>query len=166
MNITALAQYQNDFFEIVLNKVHDLFFTIWYGVDAINTQKLAYASGGHPPAMLFSGPPSKPTQLDQLQTSNFIMGGQPDIDYQSKVQDISRSARLYVFSDGVYDITKPDGSIWGLSEFLAFSTQSFHIDRPNLVQHRNPCPQGKVSVRWRCNRNGSFVTLKASCPHN
>jgi hypothetical protein len=59
-------------------------------------------------------------------------GGQPDIDYQSKVQDISRPARLYVFSDGVYDITKPDGSIWGLSEFLAFSTQSFHIDRPNL----------------------------------
>ncbi|MGD9249636.1 MAG: hypothetical protein PVG19_00335, partial [Desulfobacterales bacterium] len=53
-------------------------------------------------------------------------------DYQSKVQDISRPARLYVFSDGVYDITKPDGSIWGLSEFLAFSTQSFHIDRPNL----------------------------------
>jgi sigma-B regulation protein RsbU (phosphoserine phosphatase) len=60
------------------------------------------------------------------------MGGRADVEYQYKIRDIGRPARLYVFSDGVYDITKPDGSIWGLSEFLAFSTQSFHSDRPNL----------------------------------
>lgn len=111
---------------------NDLFFTIWYGVYAIDSHQLAYASGGHPPAVLFYGPPSKPMQLDQLQTPNFIMGGQPDVDYQWKIQDISRPARLYVFSDGVYDITKPDGAIWGLSDFLAFSAQSFHIDQSNL----------------------------------
>jgi hypothetical protein len=97
MNITALAQYQNDFFEIVLNKVHDLFFTIWYGVYAINTQKLAYASGGHPPAMLFSGPPSKPTQLDQLQTSNFIMGGNR-ISITNRRSRISAGPRVFMSS--------------------------------------------------------------------
>ena len=30
---------------------------------------------------------------------------------------------LYVFSDGVYDITKADGSIWGFTEFLEFMAQ-------------------------------------------
>ena len=126
---------------------NDLFFTIWYGVYAKNSHRLAYASGGHPPAILLSGPPSKPTQLEQLQTSNFIMGGQPDVDYQGKIQDISRPARLYVFSDGVYDITKPDGTIWGLRDFLAFTTQSFHIHQSNLdclLNHARTIAQKEV----------------------
>ena len=30
-----------------------------------------------------------------------------------------------------------------------------------LVQHRNPCPQGKVRVQWLCHLNDSFATPKA-----
>ena len=126
---------------------NDLFFTIWYGVYAVRARKLSYGSGGHPPAILIYGPPSKPTQLDLLQTPNFIMGGQPDVEYQSKIHEISRPASLYVFSDGVYDITKPDGSIWGLREFLAFTIQSFHIARPNLdglLKHARTIAQREV----------------------
>jgi serine phosphatase RsbU (regulator of sigma subunit) len=52
--------------------------------------------------------------------------------YQSKIQEISRPSRLYVFSDGVYDITKKDGSIWGLNDFMEFSAQSFSIKQSNL----------------------------------
>jgi len=36
----------------------------------------------------------------------------------------------------------------------------------DLVQHRNPCPLGKVRVQWLCHLNDSFATTKASCPHN
>ena len=60
------------------------------------------------------------------------MGGKQDVDYQSKIQEIQRPSRLYIFSDGVYEITKKDGSIWGLSEFMEFSVQSFNVDQPNL----------------------------------
>ena len=113
-------------------KHNDMFFTIWYGVYNITSNELAYASGGHPPALFFSGPDSKKIQIDHLQTPNFIMGGKQDIDYQSKIKKIQRPSRLYVFSDGVYDITKKDDSIWGLNEFMKYSMQSFHIDQPNL----------------------------------
>jgi sigma-B regulation protein RsbU (phosphoserine phosphatase) len=113
-------------------KHNDMFFTIWYGVYNITSNKLVYASGGHPPALLFSGSDPKQFQIDHLRTPNFILGGKQDVHYQSKIQKIHKPSRLYVFSDGVYDITKVDGSIWGLNEFLEFSIQSFNIDQSNL----------------------------------
>jgi PAS domain S-box-containing protein len=113
-------------------KHNDMFFTIWYGIYNIYSHKLEYASGGHPPALLFSGSVSKQIKMDQLRTPNFIMGGRQDVDYQRKIQEIHPPSRLYVFSDGVYDITKVDGSIWGLNEFLEFSVQSFNVDQSNL----------------------------------
>jgi sigma-B regulation protein RsbU (phosphoserine phosphatase) len=67
-----------------------------------------------------------------LRTPNFIIGGERDITYQSKIQNIHNPSRLYIFSDGVYDITKADGSIWGFNEFLEFSVQSFNIEHSNL----------------------------------
>ena len=39
---------------------------------------------------------------------------------------------LINYEYGVYDITKADGSIWGLNEFLEFSVQSFNVDHSNL----------------------------------
>ena len=122
-------------------KHNDLFFTIWYGVYNIKSQKLVYAGGGHPPAILITANHSNQLHLDQLHTPNFIIGGKPDTDYQWQVHDIRRPSRLYVFSDGVYDITVNDGSIWGLNDFLDFSINHFKIDKPNLdllinyVQH-------------------------------
>ncbi len=113
-------------------KHNDLFFSIWYGVYNRHNHKLVYASGGHPPALLLSSPESQPTQMELLQTPNFIMGGQRDVDYQWKIQTVSRPARLYVFSDGVYDITRADGSIWGLNAFIDFSRRAFNPDRANL----------------------------------
>jgi len=113
-------------------KNNDLFFTIWYGVYNINSHRLVYASGGHPPALLLSENISENCQMDQLRTPNFIMGVEPDITYQSRIREIDSSSRLYVFSDGVYDIRKVDGSIWGFNNFLEFSIQSFSVDQPNL----------------------------------
>ncbi len=117
-------------------KHNDLFFSIWYGVYNVHNRKLIYASGGHPPALLLSSTAAPQVQTDLLQTPNFIMGGQQDMNYQWRVQDISRPARLYVFSDGVYDITRTDGSLWGLNAFIDYSARSFRIDQSNLDELR------------------------------
>ncbi len=111
---------------------NDMFFTIWYGVYNNSSEKLVYSSGGHPPALLFSRSDSNQIRMDQLRTPNFILGGKQDVDYQSKIQEINRPSRLYVFSDGVYEITKKDGSIWGLNEFMEFCVQSFKLGQSNL----------------------------------
>jgi len=111
---------------------NDMFFTIWYGVYCISSRQLIYASGGHPPALLFSGFSLENAQVEQLRTPNFIIGGDPDTIYQSGVQEIRIPARLFVFSDGVFDITKGDGSIWGFNEFLEFMAHPSNTDQSTL----------------------------------
>ena len=111
---------------------NDMFFTIWYGVYRISSRRLIYASGGHPPALLLSGSSPENTRVEQLRTPNFIIGGEPGTIYQSSIQQIRVPARLLVFSDGVFDITKSDGSIWGFNEFLEFMAQPFNAAQSTL----------------------------------
>jgi sigma-B regulation protein RsbU (phosphoserine phosphatase) len=111
---------------------NDMFFTIWYGVYNLSSRQMAYDSGGHPPALLFYGSPNEQHKVNQLRTPNFVIGGRRDAVYQGKTQLINRPSRLYVFSDGVFDITKIDDSIWGLNEFLEFMTKTFNAEHSAL----------------------------------
>ncbi|MBN1664464.1 MAG: SpoIIE family protein phosphatase [Deltaproteobacteria bacterium] len=91
---------------------NDLYFTMWYGVFDCRTRRLRYASGGHPPAFLVS----KEGALSQLITANFFIGGMEDSVYRGEELTVEEDARLYVFSDGVYEVDQPDGTMWSLEE--------------------------------------------------
>jgi serine phosphatase RsbU (regulator of sigma subunit) len=108
---------------------NDMFFTIWYGVYSLPSQQLCYASGGHPPALLYSGASPEPRRAQLLRTPNTIIGGEPGTRYQSRSLEIRSPARLLVFSDGVFDIVKSDGTIWGFAAFLDFLDRSARPDR-------------------------------------
>ena len=95
---------------------NNLYFTIWYGVYNQSAGRLHYASAGHPPAFLFAADTE-----EALMTPNMVIGGMAESNYQSAALEIKRPARLYVFSDGVYEIKQPDGAMWnleGLRQFL------------------------------------------------
>ncbi len=89
-----------------------LYFTIWYGVFNRTTRELSYASGGHPPALLMTGA----GQTRQLITENFFIGGMPDSTYVSGSVSLPDPSRLYIFSDGIYEVDRPDGTMWTLEE--------------------------------------------------
>lgn len=106
-----------------------LYFTIWYGVYNKSTGILKYASGGHPPAFVLL---NDGTCL-KLANENFIIGGLPDFPYSSSEVKIDLPAVLFIYSDGVYEIEKPDNSIWELDEMFQFITKNrgsdyFEID--------------------------------------
>jgi len=92
-------------------------FSIWYGVYDKKKRKLIYSSGGHPPAVLISKEGAQ-----RLTTSGMIMGMFPDVTYRNSIRDIEPGMKLYVFSDGVYEIEKPDGEIMELDEFIEILT--------------------------------------------
>lgn len=98
---------------------NDMFFTIWYGVYNLKSGHLAYASGGHPPALLCLGPPSG-LRLVLLGTQNHVVGGFGNAAFRKDVQSVNRSAHLYVFSDGVYEFLQADGRRWKYKEFTDF----------------------------------------------
>lgn len=89
---------------------HDgLFFTLWYGVLDVEAGILRYASGGHPPALLFAhgrtdGAPA------ELSTRGPIVGAMSDVRYQTAEVKLPAGGDLFVFSDGVFELTTKEGS--------------------------------------------------------
>jgi serine phosphatase RsbU (regulator of sigma subunit) len=111
---------------------NDMFFTMWYGVYKRSTRELTYASGGHPPALLLSGADINEFRLIELKTPNFIIGGIPDFKYEKRKYKVNKNSRLYVFSDGVYEVEKTDGSMWRFDEFSEFLEKLRTETQPKL----------------------------------
>lgn len=100
-----------------MERTNGLFFTLWYGVYDRRTSMLRYGSGGHHPALLIT-----PTgSLAEIANNNLVIGGMPDVTFHGASCEIPRGSRLYVFSDGVFEVSRPDGSMWDerkLGEYL------------------------------------------------
>jgi phosphoserine phosphatase RsbU/P len=107
------------------------YFTIWYGVYHLPTQTLTYASAGHPPALLWT---EQGSHCRHLKTPGFPVGLFSEGDYTSRQWKIPSGSLLYVLSDGVYEISQPDGNIWGLESFEA-------LLQDNLAYDDQPLPQ-------------------------
>lgn len=99
---------------------NDMFFTIWYGIYNKNTRELLYASGGHPPALLLNDNDTKGFRVQKLRTPNFVIGGLSETTYQKLNQRIDEKSTLYIFSDGVYEVKKSDGTMWRFQDFSTF----------------------------------------------
>jgi sigma-B regulation protein RsbU (phosphoserine phosphatase) len=98
----------------------EMYFTIWYGVYNLVSHVLTYASGGHPPALLIQDAPGEASEIRELRTPNMIIGGLAGLDFDCDQVSIKGPARLYVFSDGVYEITNENGPCWGFDDLTAY----------------------------------------------
>lgn len=94
---------------------HDgMYFSIWYGVWNPATRELSYASAGHPPPLLASpdGTPGRP-----LFFGDPPIGVLPEATFGRSCTIVAPGSRLYVFSDGAYEIRLADGSDWSYGDF-------------------------------------------------
>lgn len=98
----------------------DMFFTIWYGVFNKNSRELIYASAGHPPAILCNEDPKGECHVNLLKTTNFVVGGIEGLTYIKDKCTVFEGNSLYIFSDGVYEVEKPDGSMWRFGDFVNY----------------------------------------------
>lgn len=96
-----------------MERHNNMYFTMWYGVFNSTTRELRYASGGHPPALLIHS--STPPQ--ELRTQGMIIGAMPDIPFTSAAVTVPENARLFVFSDGAYEIKRKDDEMLSFEEF-------------------------------------------------
>jgi sigma-B regulation protein RsbU (phosphoserine phosphatase) len=95
---------------------NDKYFTIWYGVFHRPTRSLNYASGGHHAAVLVTSP----GRGVHLQSGGAVIGVVPELKFPSAQVDVPTAATLYVFSDGVYEIARPDESWQSREEFSQY----------------------------------------------
>jgi sigma-B regulation protein RsbU (phosphoserine phosphatase) len=107
----------------VMTKLNEMFqmerqdgkyFTIWYGVYRPSDRKLAYCNAGHPPALLWAS-----GTITELDADGPAVGMVPDLPYGTHTAEVAEGAKLLVYSDGVFEIEKPDGQMWQYAEFVA-----------------------------------------------
>lgn len=105
--LTAL----NDAFP--MERHNNLYFTIWYGVYDRRSRVLRFGNAGHPPALLLT-PDGRAVELLK---GNLMIGAMPGIAYKSDSWTVEPGSRLFVFSDGVYEVAPPGGGYWQFADF-------------------------------------------------
>ena len=95
---------------------NNLFFTMWYGVYDIAERMLAFATAGHHPAFLLAPGATQPLPLG---TRNPSIGITADHDVVTSRAPVPPGSSLFLFSDGVFEITDRDGREWELAQVLS-----------------------------------------------
>lgn len=102
-----------------MDRHNGMFFTIWYGVYDKETRKIVYSDGGHPPAILMTGESIEKVQIHELKIpGSVVIGALPDVEFANATCVVEKSNDLFIFSDGVYEITKMDETMLTLHEFI------------------------------------------------
>lgn len=96
------------------------YFTIWYGVFSLPKRQLVYAGAGHPAALLRSPEPSAAVQ--RLESQGPAIGWNTGLPFTSDTVSVEPGDRLYLFSDGAFEIEQTDGTFWDFDAFLAYLT--------------------------------------------
>ncbi len=130
-NPSEVLQGLNNAFQ--MDQQNSQYFTIWYGVFNRISYQLTYASAGHPPALLMSPSSESGVEVKQLVTRSLPIGTFAEAEYQNEVCDVQPGSKLYVFSDGVYEVEKSDGTMWKLNDFINLLSQSSSTDLDSIL---------------------------------
>ena len=99
-----------------MERHNNLFFTMWYGVYDVAERVVSYATAGHHPAYLLAAGATQPMPLG---TRNPSIGIGADRDVAAARAPVAPGSSLFLFSDGVFEITDHEGREWDLSQVLS-----------------------------------------------
>ncbi len=92
------------------------FFTIWYGVYQAPSRTLAYASGGHPSAVVIAPGETEPRVLS---ATGPVMGISSGVKFRAEATQLPLGARLFAFSDGVFEVRRDLRTKWNLAACIS-----------------------------------------------
>jgi serine phosphatase RsbU (regulator of sigma subunit) len=98
-----------------MDQHNSLYFTMGYGVYRTGDRTLTYSSGGHNPSFLVS--PER-AAAQPLGLPGLMIGAIPDQTYDVQETTVPPGSRLYLFSDGVFEVATKDQGMWMLADFL------------------------------------------------
>ncbi|MFM8415066.1 MAG: SpoIIE family protein phosphatase [Planctomycetota bacterium] len=98
-----------------MERHNDMFFTAWYGVFDRGRRRLRWAGGGHPPALLLAGGGSTHALLG---SEGPLIGAVEGLEFTADEVEVPPGSRVFVYSDGAFEVSRPDGSMWAFDEFV------------------------------------------------
>lgn len=104
------------------------YFTIWYGILNTGTRELRFAAGGHPPAIAIK-PDGTVHRLES--PPGFMIGAFPFAKYNDSSVTLEGGSRLFVYSDGCYEVSNPEGILMTIEHFceILAGAHSHGLDR-------------------------------------
>jgi serine phosphatase RsbU (regulator of sigma subunit) len=122
----------------------DQYFTMWYGAYDALERTLTYVSAGQHPAYLVA-----PDGVDvlPLKTPGLMVGAMPDSRFREAATHVPAGSRLYLFSDGIFEIVTKTGP-WCLRDFVHLVLQPMNADT-------GECQRLYGAVKAACHR-GQF----------
>jgi sigma-B regulation protein RsbU (phosphoserine phosphatase) len=81
------------------------YFTIFYGIYNTQTREIVYSSGGHPPPIIVT--PDGTAR--PLPGNGMIIGALPFAKYMDNTATLDAGTKLFVFSDGCYEVWAAGG---------------------------------------------------------
>lgn len=105
------------------------YLTMWYGVFQHSTRTLRFASAGHPPALLCPSDGSRP--LHWLTGHGAALGIFEEAVFSCNAVVVDQNSCLLIYSDGIYEVLKPSGSMGSLPEFMDL------LERSRSLLHRD-----------------------------
>jgi serine phosphatase RsbU (regulator of sigma subunit) len=99
-----------------MERHNNLFFTMWYGVYDVVDRVVSFGTAGHHPAFLLASGATQPVPLG---TRNPSIGIAADRDVATARAQVTPGSSLFLFSDGVFEITDHEGREWGLDQVLS-----------------------------------------------
>jgi sigma-B regulation protein RsbU (phosphoserine phosphatase) len=112
MDTAAVIEGLNELFP--MERHNEMFFTVWYGILDVAKGRLRWTGGGHPPALLVHPDGS----LQRLESQGLMVGAATGIPYESNQVEIRPGSRLLLYSDGIFELRKPDGQMATMDEFI------------------------------------------------
>ena len=112
-NPASVLSSLNEHFQ--MDSHHGMFFTIWYGVYRPADRTLTYASAGHHEAYLV---PADKHAAQPVGMPALMIGALSDVAYDVRETTAPPGSALYLFSDGVFEISTATGERWAQDDFV------------------------------------------------
>lgn len=127
------------------------YFTLWVGLLHLPTCSLSYAVAGHPGALLCSA--QSPSQW--LTRSSFPLGFDPSAQFPSDRIILKPADRLFLLSDGIYEVPSSSGELWGRERFQTVMETGRQMSLSAAIASSFQQPEAG-------NRLNSFPTMRRS----
>ncbi len=106
------------------------FVTFFYAVLDADEHTFQYCNAGHPCPILLSG-----TSVRQLPADGAVLGVFPTWKYENSIVGLGPGDRLHLFTDGITEVSGPDGQEFGEDNLAALVKESCASSAAELVSN-------------------------------
>jgi len=100
------------------------FITMWYAVYIPRKDTLIFAGAGHPPLLIYE----KITKPVRISSRNIMIGVEKNYNYQSDRIKLGKNSIIYMYTDGVYEVTQSNGKMMTLEDLEDYLAEHYSED--------------------------------------